>query len=163
MKIPEKSVIPHQDAAGSAIREGRPQPEIIELLRKIPSGNVKIKSFEFNSVRYQLFESPVTEATGIVNFWSSTKVDAGQLIRGKPFARYFVVIADSLSIAASFALGPIPNIPVGFNKPRVVPSATVQVKKEKSEKKDKKESKEPKESKEKKKEHKEKKEAKVKV
>lgn len=116
-KIPEQSIIPHQNAAATAIRENRPREEILELLRQIPRGNIKIKSFEFNSVRYQLFESPVTEASGIVNFWSSTKVESGQLARGKPFARYFVVIADSLSVSASYALGPIPKMPTGFNRP----------------------------------------------
>jgi hypothetical protein len=116
VEIPSITVVKEQLEAQEAVANN--DPESLEKMRGVPKGYYKIAGFKHKHVKYTLYETPAVDADSMVNLWTSEDLqDDGELVRGKPFNRYFVVLVDVLSTAAQYAAGPIPFMPMGYNKP----------------------------------------------
>jgi hypothetical protein len=118
VRIPTGTVVPHQAAFMAALAAGDEATAAAEAAR-IPAGHVRIGAFTVKGINYVLYETPARDAADVVNFWTGEAEEAdeqGSLIRGKPFVRYLLVLPVCQSATEQFALGPIPDIPRGWNE-----------------------------------------------
>jgi len=114
VEIPSLTVVKDQIDAQNALAAD--EADALDRSRKVSKGYHKIASFKHKNINYNLYETPASEAESIVNLWTSEELqENAELVRGKPFTRYFVALQDILSTSAQYATGPIPFMPMGYN------------------------------------------------